>query len=269
MTGGPHAAEITVRETLDLFDGALAETAAGIAEDRYALWLGSGISLGRIPGLKLLILRALEHLQGQVVAADGACRFRAAIVETLTTVAGLTADELNAIEVNQPVANWPNIDAIVARLASNYARFLEVSVANELDDYILWTGADLPNVFANPASEPDTEHLCIGLLILEGIASKIASANWDGLIEKAVDELSPGTDALLVCVIGADLRQPQRALVRVRKRQHWRPPLPLASTAGNSERNRRPPLLAICASASFENSGPCSRNLWLSATCAV
>jgi hypothetical protein len=25
MTGGPHAAEITVRETLDLFDGALAE----------------------------------------------------------------------------------------------------------------------------------------------------------------------------------------------------------------------------------------------------
>jgi SIR2-like domain len=210
MTGGPHAAEITVRETLDLFDGALAETAAGIAEDRYALWLGSGISLGRIPGLKLLIRRALEHLQGQVVAADGACRFRAAIVEILTTVAGLTADELNAIDVNQPVANWPNIDAIVARLASNYARFLEVSVANELDDYILWTGADLPNVFANPASEPDTEHLCMGLLVLEGIASKIASANWDGLIEKAVDELSPGTDALLVCVIGADLRQPQR-----------------------------------------------------------
>jgi len=35
----------------------------------------------------------------------------------------------------------------------------------------------------------------------------------------------------------------------------WRPPLPqlspLAKTAGNSERNRRPPLLAICASACF------------------
>jgi hypothetical protein len=30
---------------------------------------------------------------------------------------------------------------------------------------------------------------------------------------------------------------------------------PLASTAGNSEWNRRPPLLAICASACFENSG--------------
>ena len=31
--------------------------------------------------------------------------------------------------------------------------------------------------------------------------------------------------------------------------------LPLASTTGNSEWNRRPPLLAICASACFDNSG--------------
>jgi hypothetical protein len=31
--------------------------------------------------------------------------------------------------------------------------------------------------------------------------------------------------------------------------------LPLASTAGNSEWNPRPPLLAICASACFDNSG--------------
>ena len=38
---------------------------------------------------------------------------------------------------------------------------------------------------------------------------------------------------------------------RVRKRQHWHPPLPLASPASNSERNRRPPLLAICARACF------------------
>ncbi|MGY4346048.1 hypothetical protein ACVWXM_002515 [Bradyrhizobium sp. GM7.3] len=210
MSGAPYAASITVRETLELLDGAFAEMVSGLAEDRYALWLGSGISLGRIPGLKLLIRDALEHLQGQVVAADAKCRFRAAINEILGTVAGLSAAECGTIDVHQPVASWPNIDAIVQRLASNYARFLEIGVAGEPDDYILWTGADLPNVFANPASEPDTEHLCIGLLVLEGIASRIASANWDGLIEKAVGELSPGTHALVVCVTGADLRQPQR-----------------------------------------------------------
>ncbi|WP_316159461.1 SIR2 family protein [Bradyrhizobium sp. SZCCHNRI3042] len=210
MSGAPHAASITVRETLDLLDGALAEVASGITEDRYALWLGSGISLGRIPGLKLLIRNALEHLQGQVVVADPDCRFRSAITEILSTAAGLSPAECATIDVHQPVANWPNIDAVVQRLASNYARFLEIGVAGEPDDYILWTGADLPNVFADPNAEPDAEHLCIGLLILEGIASRIASANWDGLIEKAVSELSPGTDALVVCVTGADLRQPQR-----------------------------------------------------------
>jgi SIR2-like domain len=210
MSGTPHAASITVRETLELLDSTFAEMASGVAEDRYALWLGSGISLGRIPGLKLLIRNALEHLQGQIVVADANCRFRAAITEILSTAAGLSAAECGTIDVHQPVANWPNIEAIVQRLASNYTRFLEIGVAGEPDDYILWTGADLPNAFANPASEPDTEHLCIGLLVLEGIASRIASANWDGLIEKAVGELSPGTDALVVCVTGADLRQPQR-----------------------------------------------------------
>jgi len=166
MSGAPHAASITVRETLELLDGAFAEVASGVAEDRYALWLGSGISLGRIPGLKLLIRNALEHLQGQVTVADANCRFRAAIIEILSTAAGLTAAECGTIDVHQPVTNWPNIDAIVQRLASNYARFLEIGVAGEPDDYILWTGADLPNAFANPASEPDTEHLCIGLLVL-------------------------------------------------------------------------------------------------------
>ncbi|UPK05925.1 SIR2 family protein [Bradyrhizobium sp. 170] len=210
MSGTPHAASISVRETLELLDGPFAEMASGIAEDRYALWLGSGISLGKIPGLKVLIRNALEHLQGKVAVVDANCRFRATIAEILSTAAGLSPAECGTIDVHQPVASWPNIDAIIQRLASNYARFLEIGVAGEPDDYILWTGADLPNAFADPASEPDTEHLCIGLLILEGIASRIASANWDGLIEKAVDELSPRANALVVCVTGTDLRQPQQ-----------------------------------------------------------
>ena len=57
-----------------------------------------------------------------------------------------------------------------------------------------------------------------------------------------------------LCLGSMSTRLRIRSLVRVIKRQHWRPPpavLPVASTAGNSEWNRRPPLLAVCASACF------------------
>ena len=62
--------------------------------------------------------------------------------------------------------------------------------------------------FADPALEPDVEHICIAILILEGVASEIASANWDGLVEKAVEMLTAGAPALVVCVRPEDLREP-------------------------------------------------------------
>jgi hypothetical protein len=49
--GDPSAANITVAETLGLLDGPFTGLAKGVAEGRYALWLGSGISLSRVPGL--------------------------------------------------------------------------------------------------------------------------------------------------------------------------------------------------------------------------
>jgi hypothetical protein len=44
---------------------------------------------------------------------------------------------------------------------------------------------------------------------------------------------------------------------------------PLRATAGNSEWNRRPPLLAICASACIKNSGSLAATFGYPATCAV
>jgi hypothetical protein len=76
-----------------------------------------------------------------------------------------------------------------------------------------------------------------------------------------------------LCLGSMSMPLRMRSLVRVRKRQHWRPPLPQPS--------RLPAQLAIlngigdrrfwlsARALVFENSGPCSRNLWLSATCAV
>ena len=60
--------------------------------------------------------------------------------------------------------------------------------------------------YADPALRPDTEHLCIAaILALEGVASEIASANWDGLVERAVEFLH-GDQALVICVRDEDLR---------------------------------------------------------------
>ena len=48
---------------MDLLDGPFAETLEGVASDRYGIWLGSGISFGRMPKLADIIESALDHLK--------------------------------------------------------------------------------------------------------------------------------------------------------------------------------------------------------------
>jgi hypothetical protein len=76
-------------------------------------------------------------------------------------------------------------------------------------DFLLWTVVDVPATFAKK-QVPDSEHLCLGILLLEGFLTDVASANCDGLMEAAVDELtSDSPDALRVCVTTDDLREPR------------------------------------------------------------
>src|SRR5258708_7802400 len=113
------AATITVGETIAFLDGSVSSVARGISENRYALWLGSGISRGRVDGLDKLIRRVLTQI---------------------------------------------------------HQRSLIVSI------------------------------FCIAILALEGCAADIATANWDGLIEIALEKLSGRGRVLRVCVLGEDLR---------------------------------------------------------------
>jgi len=46
----------------------------------------------------------------------------------------------------------------------------------EEDDYLLWEGVHVTDAFADPATEPDAEHLCIAILGLEGLLPEIMSA---------------------------------------------------------------------------------------------
>jgi len=82
---------------------------------------------------------------------------------------------------------------------------LDIRLEGEADDYILWNAIDVRSTYGT-LDDPDCEHLCIAILIMEGAVADIASANWDGLIEAAVRRLSGGAGLVQVIVDPAHLR---------------------------------------------------------------
>lgn len=208
LAADPDANTISVRETLDLLDGPFSAMSEGVSQDLYAMWLGSGISFGRVPGLMKVIDRVLRFLQQQVVLGDSDCRFRIALWAVLD-LTNLTVEERTRTNLDLPVDDWPDLHAFTVRLINNYARMLDVSVDGEESDFLLWRGIDVRGIYANLSTTPDAEHLCLALLAVEGVVSDIASANWDGLIEKAISELGNGA-ALSVLVRPEDTRGTQK-----------------------------------------------------------
>lgn len=200
----PAANDITIAETLALLDADFAEFASGIADDKYALWLGAGISRSKLPGLDGIIERVLEHVRLRVDPANATCRFRESLDNILRMV--VHGDGWKDVDYSQPFAKWKNHASIVQSLTSFYARMLDEAPAGEDPDYLVWTALDVVAVFANPAIEPGPEHLAIVALVCEGAASEIVSANWDPLIERALSYAVGDTPGVLqVRVLPADV----------------------------------------------------------------
>jgi hypothetical protein len=200
------AATISIAETLVLLDGPFVAVAEGVTEDRYALWLGSGISLGRVDGVRQIVRRVMEFIRSRIDTRNATCSFKTALDRALK-LAVLSPEEMSRVDLSRPFSEWPDAESITTRLANNYARLLDVSVTGKPADYLLWDGVDVRSTFANPATEPDVEHLCIATLVLERSASDIATANWDGLVERAIRELCGGQLAVSVLVRKEDLRE--------------------------------------------------------------
>ena len=206
----PPAEAITIGQSLALLDGNFQAFANGVVENRYALWLGSGISLGRLDGLQAIVPRVVEFLRARVDHRHPNCRFLAALQQALE-LAQLSEEERCRVELTRPFEEWHDSNAIINRLINRYSQLLDIVVEGEDADFLLWNGVDVVSTFANPLVEPDVEHLCIGILVLEGVASDIASANWDGLVEKALDTLTGGQPTVVVFIRPADLREPDQA----------------------------------------------------------
>lgn len=201
----PAAWEISVAETIALLDVDFPGLADAVARGRYALWLGSGISLDRVVGVPAVIGRVIEYLRSRRDAADPGCRFTVALNQVL---ANLSAPEREKLHLELPLEDWPNADrrAITSRLASYYAEVLETPLEGEADpDFLLWTAVDVPDSFTG--DEPDVEHLCVVMLTLEGAFRDITSANWDYLIESAECMLTGAVGAKIdVCVRAPDFQ---------------------------------------------------------------
>ncbi|MGB4865758.1 MAG: SIR2 family protein [Hyphomicrobium sp.] len=199
-----------VAEAITALDHEFADFGTAFSRGEYALWVGSAISRDVVPDVKELMERVLELLRTKIDPSSTNCRFRAALEEVLD-VAAITDEDRNTIDLTQPVHAWPARQAIVRSVINKYSDVLNVYPTGEAPDYLVWTGLDVPKTYGDSALEPDAEHYCIAILMLEGVAGEVLTTNWDGLIEAAMQDLvSEPDDLLKVAVTTEDLRKPAR-----------------------------------------------------------
>lgn len=199
----PTASTIKIAETLDLLEGSHQSFSSGFQAGQYALWVGSGISRERVVGLDGVLSKLLENLRRRITGPD--CEHHRAF-DAILGLANLSDAQKAQVDLAQPVGSWPIHDALIDGLWNKYAKVLGTEVQGRPFDYLLWDVLDFPATFA--AQKPDAEHLAICMLVLEGVVSDLATANWDGLLEAAMVELGRSNQTFRVAVTGGDLRGP-------------------------------------------------------------
>jgi hypothetical protein len=205
-----HSPVRTVAGVLAGLENGFSDFAASFAAGEYVLWLGSGISREVVPNVQELLVRVLEMLRINIDHTNPECPYLTALTEALV-LAGLSGGAIDAIDLTASVASWADCDEISWRLTSRYAEVLDIPVSGQPADYLVWSGLDVPGTYADPALEPDVEHFCIALLILEGVVGSAVTANWDGLIEQALARLTNEPSANLRVIVKAeDFRQSSR-----------------------------------------------------------
>lgn len=201
----PTASTITIAETIQLLEGRFSDFADGFSKGMYALWLGSAISRERVVGLDGVLSKLLERLRQRIINHVD-CPHYTAMLHILH-LADLSPEQISDIDFGEPVSDWSNLESIIDRLWNKYSKVLGVEVnGHDNLDYILWDVIDFKVTFSS--QDADAEHLAIGMLVLEGVVSELATSNWDALLEAAVDELGYKSGLYSVAVKGDDLKGP-------------------------------------------------------------
>lgn len=153
-----------------------------LAKADRVLWVGSGVSLGQVPGLDVLLRRVLTFLQNGIDGSAAGIACQAALDEI---VEQYLAGDLAAFR-SDPI-NWAIPDDL-SELVTSYSKILSAEVGKHPQDYLLWDAVDVRETYGSPAIEPGPEHRLIAYLIHEGVVEEVVTTNWDGLIERAVEE---------------------------------------------------------------------------------
>jgi len=207
MTAAPRNSAV---EVLACLEDEFAAFGEAFCRGEYLMWLGSGISRDVVPGVQLLLVRMLEFLRKKLDPADPTCRFRKAFNDVLE-VGGVPAATRAGLDLTTSAESWPEIDDIVGRLVNHYSAVLNVQIQGEAADYLVWNGLDVPTTYGAPALEPDVEHFCVAILMLEGVVRSAPTTNWDGLVEAAMGALVGDADRFLRVVVAPDdFREPER-----------------------------------------------------------
>lgn len=207
----------TVVAVLGRLGTAFSAFSNAFSEGQYVLWLGSGISRDRVKNVAELLTSVVEHLRVGIDANNDDCEYRTALNDVLR-LASLRHEELVSLDFSTPFTTWPLHERIVSTLVTNYSQVLDVPVGDlNPDDYLVWTALDVANTYGAPDLLPDVEHYCIAILMLEGLVSSAVTANWDGLLEKALDELTPAFDSRVRVAVKPDDFRTAGPLVEVIK----------------------------------------------------
>lgn len=192
----------TLRIALDRLRTDHASLARDLESGNRAFWIGSGISLGQVPGLETILGSVLKFLQSHIVPGKVNDPHLASLRQI---VARKLPAEIESFDANPET--WC-VPSDLSALTNSYSEILGTDVEGMPADYLLWEGADVRESYGAPELLPGPDHFLIAILIQEGVLTEMASANWDGLVEKAVALLTPsgGPSPLAVYVTNESFR---------------------------------------------------------------
>ena len=199
----PDIPRATAEQFVACLDAGFEDFAQAFARGEYVLWLGSGLSREVVPDVSALLEKLLSHLQERVSDDDEGCQFSRALNE-IVEMANLSTEEREAIDLSEAVSSWTGLKDLIARLVPQYSKVLDVVVDGEERDYLVWDGIDAAGTYGDETLVPAAEHLCVAILMLEGVVRSAPTTNWDNLVELAVERLSEQPNVLRVVVHQGD-----------------------------------------------------------------
>ena len=176
-----HPGKISLRQCLDGLRSEWSWFAQPFLNGEFAAWIGSAVSMERLPNLKSLLQKLLASLHQEIDPKNDACPYKAALKDIL----GLVSWPLEEVDWTAPPDRWKRFDQLLSSLVSKYSVVLGILIEGEEENSILWKHLQILETYGDPGMQPDADHLFLALLVEEGFLQEIVTTNWDALIESA------------------------------------------------------------------------------------